>query len=401
MERGANDWWPKFSRAEYQRRYDGLRKEMAERGLDCLAVYGAPMFFGTDPGGPNLAWLAAYAPAVHGYVVFPREGEPTLLLYVASHAVNAREISVIADVRAGTDLPGMLRDRIKEAGCDRGKIGIVGNFAWANISIPHEHYEALAKELPRAKLEIVTSWYEERRLVKSAEELEFMGHGAAICDKAFDAFRALAAPGVSEVALHNEALRVVHANGGRITFGHVGSTPMRDPEMIYPNFYPTNRVLQRGDAVMTELTGGYGGYFGKIYTTSFIGPPTAEYRRMFELAADGYRQLVGSLKPGVCGRDLASVLAGGGSKGGYKLMSFITGWSTVNTRPVLFSQRIEKADYEFPMQPGFCLNVAGWVASEDHKRGVWVGDTVTITDTGVRRLHKSPVDELEANILGG
>ena len=122
---------------------------------------------------------------------------------------------------------------------------------------------------------------------------------------------------------------------------------------------------------------------------------------MFDLAADSYRQLLAGLRPGVRGKDLAGALAGKAAAAGYKPLSFITGWSTVNTRPVLFSQRIEKADYEFPMQPGFCLNVAGWVASEDQKRGVWVGDTVTITDTGVRRLHKSPVDELEANILGG
>jgi hypothetical protein len=33
--------------------------------------------------------------------------------------------------------------------------------------------------------------------------------------------------------------------------------------------------------------------------------------------------------------------------------------------------------------------------------GVWVGDTVTLTDKGVRRFHRSPVDQLEANILGG
>lgn len=400
MERGANDWWPKFSKGEYARRYDSLRRSMAERGLDCLAIYGAPLFFGSDPGGPNVAYLAAYAPAVHGYIVFPREGEPMLAIYVASHVPNAKKISVIADVRGGTDLAGMVRERIRELGYERGKIGIVGNFAWANISVPHEHYQSLTTDLPRAKFEIVTTWYEELRLAKSAEEIEFMGHGAAICDKAFDAFRAMAAPGVSDVALHNEAMRVVHGQGGRTAFGHVGSTPMRDPDMTYPDFYPTNRVLQRGDAVMTELTGGYGGYFGKIYTTSFIGPPTAEYRQMFELAADGYRQVVGAIKPGVCGRDLAPVLAGGADKGGYKLMSFITGWSTVNSRPVLFSQRIDKADYEFPLQPGFCLNVAGWVVSEDQKKGVWVGDTVTITDTGVRRLHRSPVDELEANILG-
>lgn len=401
MEQVANDWWPKFSKAEYARRYDTLRRAMADKGLDCLAIYGAPLFFGTDPGGPNLSYLAAYAPAVHGYVVFPREGEPVLAIYVGGHVPNAREISVIEDVRGGTDLAGMVRDRIRELGYERGKIGIVGNFAWANISVPHEHYQTLTANLPRAKFEIVTAWYEELRLAKSAEELEFMGHGAAICDNAFDAFRSMAAPGVTDVALHNEALRVVHAQGGRISFGHVGSTAMREPNMTYPSFYPTNRVLQRGDAVMTELTGGYGGYFGKLYTTSFIGPPTPEYKVMFELAAESYHQLIAALKPGTCGRELAPALAGPAAKAGYKPMSFITGWSTVNSRPVLFSRRVEAADLEFELQPGFCLNVSGWVVSQDERMGVWVGDTVTLTDKGVRRFHRSPIDQLEANILGG
>lgn len=38
MERVTNDWWPKFSKDEYQRRYDALRGAMTERRLDCLAV---------------------------------------------------------------------------------------------------------------------------------------------------------------------------------------------------------------------------------------------------------------------------------------------------------------------------------------------------------------------------
>jgi Xaa-Pro aminopeptidase len=401
MERVSNDWWPKFSEGEYKGRYDSLRRAMAERGLDCLAVYGTPLFFGTDPGAPNLIYLSAYAPGLQGYVVFPREGEPMMAIYVASHLANARRLSVIADVRAGTDLAGLVRDRVEELGLAGGKIGIVGNFAWSKSSIPVEHYESLKARLPAANFEHVTEWYEQHRLAKSAEEIQFMQAGATICDLAFDAFRRMAAPGVTDVALHNEVLRVVHAQGGRISFGHVGSTPMRDPSMNYPDFYAPNRVLQRGDALMTELTGGYGGYFGKIYTTSFIGPPTPEYRLMFELAADRYRQLLDAIKPGRCGKDLAPVLSGQPPQAGYKSLSFISGWSTYNSRPVLFTRRIEPADWEFELRPGYCLNVCGWIVSEDESMGVWTGDTVAVTDDGARRLHRAPVDQLEANILGG
>lgn len=399
VERGANDWWPEFSGDEYRRRYAALRSAMAERGLDCLAVYGAPLYFGTDPGAPNLIYLSAYAPGLHGYVIFPREGDPTLATYIAGHLANAREMSVIRDVRGSADLPGMICDRVRELRCERGRIGIVGNFAWSNASIPLEHYQSLKANLPDATIEIVTSWYEQHRLAKSTEEIEFMAHGAAICDRAFDAVREMAAPGRTEAALQNEALRVVQAQGGRTAFGHVGSTAMREPKMTYPSFYSTNRVLRRGDAIMTELTGGYGGYFGKVYTTSFIGAPTREYRTMFELAADRYRDIVSAIKPGVSGRELARALSGNAEEAGFKSLSFLSGWSTYNTRPVLFSRRVEKEDLAFELQPGYCLNVAGWIVDKDERMGVWTGDTVIVTENGVRRLHRSPIDDLAQNVL--
>jgi hypothetical protein len=120
---------------------------------------------------------------------------------------------------------------------------------------------------------------------------------------------------------------------------------------------------------------------------------------MFELAAESYRQLLAAIKPGVRGSDLKPALAGTAAEAGYKSLSFITGWSTYNSRPVLFSRRIEAADWDFELKTGYCLNVAGWVVSNDERMGVWTGDTVAVTKSGVRRLHRSPADQLEANIL--
>ena len=122
---------------------------------------------------------------------------------------------------------------------------------------------------------------------------------------------------------------------------------------------------------------------------------------MFELAAESYRQLIGAIKPGARGKDLAPALAGVVAQAGYKSLSFVSGWSTYNTKPVLFARRVETADLEMELRPGYCLNVAGWVVNKDETMGVWIGDTVTVTEGGVRRLHRSPIDRLPDNVIAG
>ena len=85
----SNGSWPRFSRGQFVHRYGRLRDAMGEREFDALLAYGAPIHFGTDPAGPNMAYLSGYVPGRHGYVVFPRKEDPTLLVYVQDHAQNA------------------------------------------------------------------------------------------------------------------------------------------------------------------------------------------------------------------------------------------------------------------------------------------------------------------------
>jgi len=42
----GNDYYPPFSKKEYERRHRILRAGMKEKGLDCLLIYGAPLMMG-------------------------------------------------------------------------------------------------------------------------------------------------------------------------------------------------------------------------------------------------------------------------------------------------------------------------------------------------------------------
>jgi Xaa-Pro aminopeptidase len=366
---------------------------MQARSLDCLLVYGTGVFFGSDPGSPNVMYLAGYPPAIAGYLVFPRVGDPTLVLFVSGHLANAKDLSVVKDIRTGRDIAAVAVTRIQELGLGSGRIGLVGNFGWTRASVPVEHYQTFTQALPGASFENVTDWYEGRRLIKSREEVDLLERAAAICDGGQEYARELMRPGALDIDIQNEVQAYVHRKGARTTFGHVQPTPMANPSMAYPSFYPIGRAFQTGDAVMTEFTAGLGGYLAKLFVTLFLGAPTPAYREMFELAADTYHALHERVEPGMRVTDVDQFMSARVSDTAYELGYMFAGWSNYNTPPAV-NPRSGDWELELTLSPGICFSVVGWTRTPDRSAGVWVGDTSIMTDSGLRNLHAYPVDDL-------
>ncbi|MCY3771927.1 MAG: hypothetical protein OXG98_07905, partial [Gemmatimonadetes bacterium] len=65
--------WPRFSAAEYQRRYEAIRTAMAERHIDCLLMFSNGYVFSA-----NLIYVGNYIDIAYGAIVFPLDQEPTL-----------------------------------------------------------------------------------------------------------------------------------------------------------------------------------------------------------------------------------------------------------------------------------------------------------------------------------
>jgi len=162
-----NDFYPPFSKEEYERRYQKIREFMKKDGLDCLIVYGAYAWMGTDQGQINTVYLSNYAGFVQTYVVFPLKDAPTLLVNFSHHIDNARDFSVIKDVRCpGFDLAKGIGERLKELSLEKAVIGVVGPLAaHFAIEIPVNHYQYLTTTFPQAKFKVVTKEFEDLRLI--------------------------------------------------------------------------------------------------------------------------------------------------------------------------------------------------------------------------------------------
>jgi Xaa-Pro aminopeptidase len=66
-----------------------------------------------------------------------------------------------------------------------------------------------------------------------------------------------------------------------------------------PSQFQSSRVLERGDCLITEISGAYWGYSGQIHRTYSLGEePTREWRALHDVAVEGFDAIVGTIKDG-------------------------------------------------------------------------------------------------------
>src|SRR6266571_2803933 len=87
--------YPRFSEAEFARRYADVRAAMQEANLTALLLYRPASAY------HEVLYLSNFPVTREAMLVFPLEGEPTLFVQYFNHVLNARQVACIADVRWG------------------------------------------------------------------------------------------------------------------------------------------------------------------------------------------------------------------------------------------------------------------------------------------------------------
>ncbi|HVZ53442.1 MAG TPA: aminopeptidase P family N-terminal domain-containing protein, partial [Pseudolabrys sp.] len=176
--RPGNDFFPSFTRGEMMDRRRRTAAMMKEQGLDALVIYGGFGVLSASPGGQtNMIWLANYGACIQGYLVVARDGELTLVLRIAHHIANAKDLTFIDDVRAHYSIAEGVVERLRELGAEKGRIGIVGPHVGrpaTRITIPVEHHRTITGGLPNATLVDASDPYEALRYVRTSEELDLL-----------------------------------------------------------------------------------------------------------------------------------------------------------------------------------------------------------------------------------
>lgn len=387
--------YEQFSPAEVARRYSALRDRMRQLGLDCAIVPGGPSHWSF---GGGMLWLTGHW-EWHGvacYVVVPLEGQPTLVYGMGGthiEAVRRETAGAIDDVRQsrGGRFGEVMAERIRELGLDRGRIGLLEVDPRWGDHLPVNQYDALRTALPDAELVFTHGLMHELLMVHSPEEIECIRRAAHLCDRAMEALVERARPGVKEYQLRAAATHAILDRGGDVDFMIIGSTPMREPAMVFGNPRPSARELKAGDMVMMELAAGYRGYTAQIGSPVCIGEPPTEVRRFFdEIVLPGFELMVEAVGPGRSLEDMRTAGRFFRAHGAQSRPIHVHGIDLVSSAPHVFTEHIDTEGGDDMLRPGMVLVVEPTPITADGRLGMFFGHTFAVTDEGRECLDHFP-----------
>ena len=292
---------PTFTAAEMENRLTTLRKQMADDGL-AAAVFTSYH---------NINYYSDFL-----YTAF---GRPYALVVTPESATT-----VSANIDAGMPWRRTFGDNVVYTDWRRdnfeygvaqvlSKHGITeGCVGVENDHISPDLLTRITAVLPGMQHVDVAAATMRLRMIKSAEEIELIKHGARIADLGGAAVRDAIAEGEPEfevaIAGSNAMIREIAR-----TFPHA---ELRDSWVWFQSGvntdgahnWATSRQVQRGDILSLNCFPMIAGYYTALERTLFYGQPSAEHLRLWEVNVAVHRRGLELIKPGAVCKDICAEL---------------------------------------------------------------------------------------------
>ena len=402
MTTADGGYYPHFSEAEYRRRHDATRALMAETGCDVLVFYGTSSQGGT--GQADIYYLTHHMGRQENILLFFADQDPVLLVTAFNHVPNARRQSVVADTRFGGEKTAFGRtilDVLKEKGASPRRVGLVG---W----VPFQIYNPLFEGLPGAESVDLSGRFRMLRVLKSAEELEWLREGCARTDAAMTAMVEGMRPGMKEYELGFLLAEGYRADGGEDYLHYISSTSQEEPDRAVPSQTPGSRTLRSGDVIAIELSIGYHGYAGQALRTIVLdGELNPQFQELYDLADQAYRAMCDTIRPGATTADVLDALEFIDQRGFAIIDGLLHGYgigilppslpsesySSGPTRPVRMTGATHKP---FTFQEDMTVVLQPNIATKDGTAGVQIGNLIRVTADGVENMHQASPELLRS-----
>ncbi len=272
------------TRADLDQRLARVQATLREQKFDTLVVFygGQHNMLRMD----QLMYLTDFRSLDRAMMIVPMRGRPQLIVAQAWDADRARAMS------CGCSVIGIAANRVLAAGAAAakaagGRVALAGRPIMP-VDAYNEFAQAFAGELFDGETVIPAAG-----ATRTPGEIERVERAATIADVGFRVLCETVHVGMREYELAAEVEAGMNAAGAEDNFGLIGAG--KHNLAIRP---PTDRKLEEGDVIVSEITPCYRGYLAQLCRTFVLGNPNAVQQTTYDLLLDALREGLAAAKPG-------------------------------------------------------------------------------------------------------
>ena len=364
--------YPRFSREEMARRRRAVEALLGDAGCEHLVFCGANRF------GSAVQWLTGWPVTAEAVGVLSPSERDALFVQYHNHVPLARRLAADADVAwGGQSSIASAIAALKKRGAR--KVATIG-------PVSAEQHAALTAAF--GTVASLNKPYVRLRMIKSAEELDWLRIGAHLSDLGMTALRDGLRAGLTERELGDLVERAYLKLGGSNVIHYFGVTPMHDPRIAVPAQFPSTRRVQAGDIVFAEISAAFWDYPGQVLRSFALGEPTQLYRDLHAAADAAFDAIAAVLRDGAMPRDVIEAARVIEDAGFTTIDDLLHGYGGGYLPPILGSASRPAGPVPGePFRAGMTVVIQPNVTTRDHAAGVQTGEMVLITQSGIERMH--------------
>ncbi|MBM3516919.1 MAG: aminopeptidase P family protein [Alphaproteobacteria bacterium] len=235
------------------------------------------------------------------YLVWPRKGEPVVVLNAIAEQLTRRDSWVKrVEVYAGYSEPPVHRlcKLLDEMSLAAQRVGFEKDYVNAR------DWEYIGGRLPRLAMIDCTALMNRVRWVKTPGEIALLKKGADLLDDAYLEVFPTIARGETERAVHSRLVASCIRRGANWAHGILNS----DRNTV-PYGGESDSQFLPGDVVRTDYVAYVQGYPGHQSRNAIMGEPSAEQRRSYGIVREIYGAAADKLRPGTTAGEVFAFVA--------------------------------------------------------------------------------------------
>ena len=213
--------------------------------------------------------------------------------YEMAQSLESDQLKVL-QIANGVSAMGMVADILKEHN--------VKSLGFEDTELTVLQYNGLKEGLSGFDLVPVGKNINFVRSFKTEEEISYIKKAQSITDIAFTQICKVIRPGMTEREVAIELEYIMAKNGAEgIAFDTIIASGVNSSK---PHAHPTDKQIQLGDAVTMDFGARYHGYCSDMTRTVFVGEPTEEMRKIYNIVLLAQKTGIAGAYNGMSGSEL-------------------------------------------------------------------------------------------------